>query len=363
MTATSSASGRRLSAPIVILSLVAVAAASYWVYQRSIHVYTDDARISADMVLLSSKVSGLIKSMPITEGDLLQKSDLILQLDTRETRLQLEELQAQLGATTASQAESRAEAQMVERQTAGELQAAQSELEAAQANLASASADLNFKESEWHRAGSMREKNLLSQQEWEMARNAFHLAQQAQNASRAEASSAEAALVQARAGRDRLVVLEQVQQRLQYERDRVSHQLARQQVILEERQVLAPDAGIIDQTFVHAGEYLMPGQRIAIMHNPATVSVKANVKETEIRHLQLGQPVEVSVDAYPGRIFAGEVQRIGHAATSQFALLPSTNPSGNFTKVTQRLPVKIRIEQEGQLLKPGMMVEVSIDIR
>ena len=107
----------------------------------------------------------------------------------------------------------------------------------------------------------------------------------------------------------------------------------------------------------------MPGQRIALIHNPDEVWVKANIKETEIRHLALGQSVDITVDAYPGEAFAGEIVRIGNAATSQFALLPNTNPSGNFTKVTQRLPVKISVSQQGEKLKPGMMVEVAIDIR
>ncbi len=107
----------------------------------------------------------------------------------------------------------------------------------------------------------------------------------------------------------------------------------------------------------------MPGQRIALIHDPEQVWVKANIKETEIRHLQVGQSVKVTVDAYPGRTFAGELVRIGNAATSQFALLPNTNPSGNFTKITQRLPVKIAVQQDGQMLKPGMMAEIAIDIR
>jgi membrane fusion protein (multidrug efflux system) len=170
-------------------------------------------------------------------------------------------------------------------------------------------------------------------------------------------------LAEAQAARDRLAVLEYEQQRLGHDRDRVAHQLGQQKVILAERQVLAQLPGIVDQTFVNAGEYLMPGQRIALVHNPENVWVKANIKETEVRHLNVGQSVKIEVDAYPDKVFSGEVVRIGHAATSQFALLPSTNPSGNFTKVTQRLPIKISLAQEGELLRPGMMVEIAIDIR
>jgi membrane fusion protein (multidrug efflux system) len=348
--------------PLIIV-VVVVLAIAYWVYQRSIHVYTDDARVASDMILITSKVAGLVEALPVTEGDLLEQGALIVQLDSRETRLRLAELQAQLNATESSIAQSKAEIIMVERQTTGQLQAAQSQLRAAEANLASATSDLQFKESEWNSSNTLRDKNLLSQQDWEKARNALRVAEQMQNANRARVASAQAKLVEAQAARDRLAVLEQSRQRLMHERDRVSHQLGRQGVTLEERQIVARQRGIVDQTFIHEGEFLLPGQRIAIMHDPRNVWVKANIKETEVRHLQVGQKVEVSVDAYPDKTFAGEVERIGNAATSQFALLPSTNPSGNFTKVTQRLPVKIRVAQEDELLKPGMMVEVAIDIR
>ncbi|HNF75037.1 MAG TPA: HlyD family secretion protein, partial [Pseudomonadales bacterium] len=82
----------------------------------------------------------------------------------------------------------------------------------------------------------------------------------------------------------------------------------------------------------------------------------------EVQKIRQGQPVIITVDAYPGRTFSGKVLLVGSAATSQFALIPSPNPSGNFTKITQRIPVKISVEQQDGLLKPGMMVEVDIDV-
>src|SRR5690606_7083911 len=95
---------------------------------------------------------------------------------------------------------------------------------------------------------------------------------------------------------------------------------------------------------------------------PDTIWVDANVKETDFGQVKVGAPVSISVDAYPDIEFTGEVVRLGHAATSQFALLPSPNPSGNFTKITQRLPIRVAIEQREDLLRPGMMVELSIDV-
>ncbi len=351
---------RRRKPILIVLGLAAVVGASYWIYQRSTHVYTDDARIASDLVVISSKVAGRIEQLTIKEGSQLRSGDLVAQLDDRDTELRLEELGSQLLATEASLAQGEAEINMVERQTSGSVQAAQSQLAASQANLASAQADLQLKSAEWERSQSLRERGILSQQGWEEARSAFQVAEQNQIRASAQVASAEARLVEANANRDRLEVLKQQQQRLRHDRERMRLQHARQQVALDERSINSPLDGIVDQTFVKAGEYLMPGQRIALVHNPEDVWVKANIKETEIRHLQLGQRVEVSVDAYPDRVFEGELVRIGNAATSQFALLPSTNPSGNFTKITQRLPVKIAVQQEQQMLKPGMMVEIAI---
>jgi len=99
---------------------------------------------------------------------------------------------------------------------------------------------------------------------------------------------------------------------------------------------------------------------LVLGHDPARVWGEANIKETSIRSLNVGQPVDIRVDAYPGEVFKGQVQIVGSAATSQFALLPTPNPSGNFTKITQRLPIRISIENPDERLRPGMMVEVKI---
>jgi len=95
-----------------------------------------------------------------------------------------------------------------------------------------------------------------------------------------------------------------------------------------------------------------------MLHDPARLRIDANVKETDIRHFKPGLHVEVTADAYPDRSFEGIVDRISGAATSEFALLPNPNPSGNFTKISQRIPIRITVPQPREWLKPGMMVEV-----
>ena len=130
-----------------------------------------------------------------------------------------------------------------------------------------------------------------------------------------------------------------------------------------QQRVLGTGAQLVDRVFVEEGEYVTPGQRLLLVHDPKKVWIDANVKETDIRKVKIGQTVDVTVDAFPDKKFAGKVTAIGNAATSEFALLPTPNPSGNFTKITQRLRVRVAIDQEQNLLRPGMMVEVFIDVR
>ena len=149
---------------------------------------------------------------------------------------------------------------------------------------------------------------------------------------------------------------------LEFRKAEVRARIERQRIDLADRVVVSPLQGVVSRVFVEVGEYVQPGQRIALVHDPRNIYVEANVRETDIRRLFVDQAVRVEVDAYPDLSFEGRIEMIGAAATSEFALLPNPNPSGNFTKVTQRLPVRISIDQLEGLLRPGMMVEVFIRI-
>lgn len=186
----------------------------------------------------------------------------------------------------------------------------------------------------------------------------------------------EARLDAARAGRGRLAaertliderarldVLDREIDALGHREAELRSRIEQQRLDVADRTIRSPIDGVVDRVFAQAGEYVRPGQRLAIVHDPKRVWIEANVKETQIRKLAAGQPAEVRVDAYPGKVLRGRVRSIGSATTGSFALLPSPNPSGNFTKITQRIPVRIDVERSGERLAPGMMVEVRIDVR
>ena len=348
---------------ISVFLIIALFGAGNWIYKRFTHVYTDDARVSADMIDISSKVSGWIVDFPVSSGDILQQGEMIAMIDSRATTLKLQELDANVAAMTADYQGQQAEIKMVEKQTSGALQAASSQLNEAQAALSSANSELEFRASEWKRSQTLRNKSIISLQDYESAQTSYRKAKQAREVAIGNVAQARAKLIESEANQSRLLVMERNLAKFQFQRDSLHAQLERERIDLSDRRITAPSHGIVDRVFVDNGEYVQPGQRLAILHNPEKIWVSANIKETEIRHIEVGQRVVVSVDAYPDLEFIGKVAKIGHAATSQFSLLPSTNPSGNFTKITQRLSIKIELEQQGSLLKPGMMAEVAIDVR
>ena len=348
---------------ILALALAAGVVFAWWLYQRWTHVYTEDARVATHMIEVSTRAAGQVETFAVGQGSRLEPGALIAQIDDRAARLTLAELEATQQALASQRERIAAQIDMVDRETGGKLRAARSQYDAAIASRGSAQSDLEFKKGEWDRAESLVKRQIISRQQWENARNAWQQSEQMFQRASAEAESARAMVAEAEASQSQIQVLTSEQRALEHEGERISASVARQKVAINELRVTATRGGVVDQTFVHAGEYVVPGQRLLLMHDPADIWVDANIKETEIRHLEPGDPVKIRVDAYPDRDFAGEVKLIGNAATSQFSLLPSSNASGNFTKVTQRLPVRISIAQSEELLRPGMMVEVAIEVR
>ena len=358
-----SSEGRSRRHIMLPAGLILAVLVGWWLYQRWTHVSTEDARIASSMIEISSSTSGLLMEFPISSGDALTPGDLIAQLDDRSARLELQELGAQSDVLDSGMDSVRSRIEMTDVDSGGKLQAAKSKLTATLASLASAESDLEFNRNEMERAESLKERQIIPAQQWENARNAFRQSEQQYQRASAEVESARAAVTAASAGLTQLQVLANELSGLAHEKERLALAMERKRVQIDDMRIEATRTGVVDQTFVEAGEYIVPGQRIALMHDPSDIWVNANIKETEFRHVKPGLPVSISVDAFPDQAFAGEVLKVGDSATSQYSLLPNTSPSANFTKVTQRLPVKISVDAPPGLLRPGMMVEVAIEIR
>ena len=129
----------------------------------------------------------------------------------------------------------------------------------------------------------------------------------------------------------------------------------------QETTIVSPIRGVISKRLAEEGQMVQPGQPILVVNDPGDKWVVANIEETKVRRVRKEAKVNIEADAFPGKSFDGKVESIGAAALSEFALLPSDNPSGNFIKITHRLPVRILVKDPENLLKPGMMVVVTIE--
>lgn len=345
-----------------IFLLAGVAALGHWLVNRWSYVHVDDSRIAADVITLSSEVSGRVTAIPVLAGDRVSRGDLLVRIESRQAELLVQQTDAEMTRIEAGQSELRTQQAKVRSELDSRGAAARAQLEAAEAEQRAAQAALDSARSDYERLRSLRAQGMVSAQALEAGRARFLTAQEQELRGGAGVRVARAGLAVVEAQAREIDVLERRIAVLQAEQRALAARRAQQLVDLGQREIRAAFGGVIDAKFVDAGEYVSPGTRLLMYHDPGTVWVDANVKETDFRKLKIGARATVTVDAYPGRAFEGEVARLGEAATSQFALLPSPNPSGNFTKVTQRLPVRIALAQDGSLLRPGMMVEVQIDV-
>ena len=346
-----------------LLLLAAVAYGGREVHLRLTHVYEYDARVTADIVTVSSRAEGWIVDLVVREGQRVEAGQTLVKIDDRAAKLRVDGLRAQIEGVRVERARLRAERKLDQNQADAAMRTRTSTIMVREKALAALQADLDFARLELDRSRTLFASKVVNERQLQMAQAAVTKFEIQILQLQAEHEQAEGSLGEARVGHDRLGVIDAQIEALTHQVAVLAAQMRQQQVDVEDRTIKSPIPAVIDRTFTLPGEYVAAGQRILLLHNPDEVWVEANIKETQVGKLKIGQTVRVSVDAYPNDTFVGRVARIGSATTARFALLPTPNPSGNFTKITQRVPVKIDIVQMPKPLTPGMVVEVDIDIR
>ncbi|MFT5449416.1 MAG: membrane fusion protein (multidrug efflux system) [Gammaproteobacteria bacterium] len=347
---------------ILLLIIVGGSFAALEVRERMIFVDETDARMVGELITISSRVSGWLGKVSVRAGDTIKVGQVLARVDARESRLLVRELNSRAEGADAERRRMLAERDLIDLQTRSRLETQQSTASAAQATVAALDAQLELANSELVRSESLFTKRVIAKQQLDQARaNAARIAGE-HRAAVAEYQEAIARLQEARADQSRLKVIDEELEMLTHRRDGLMAKLAQQQLDLEDRIIRSTIDGVVDKTFVEPGEFVRQGQRLMVVHDPGTIWVEVNIKETQIARLRPGDLVQVTVDAYPDAKLGGRVESIGTSTTATYALLPNPNPSGNFTKVTQRLPVRITLDKADRRLHPGMMVEVRIDV-
>ena len=353
----------RLRLMLLIGGVVVVAGLVFgWMHLRAGRVSTNDARIAAHVVAVSSEVSGRVVDLQVRAGQRVRAGQLLARIDPADSRLALERIDAEIARIEAQQTQLRAQQAAVLRRLGEQLGVSTAGVSQAEADALARQAELTVARSAFERSRALLERGLVAQSRFDEDQARLRAAEQ--NAARAEAQLAgsRAQVGVTRAGSSEVEVLEAQIAALEAQKEGLQAQRGQQNLDLGRREIRAAFDGIVDQTFVDPGEFVVAGTRLLMYHNPTQIWIDANIRETEVRKVSVGAPARVRIDAYPGEVFEARVSYVGGAATSQFALLPNPNPSGNFTKVTQRIPIRLEIAQQEGRLRPGMMVEAMIDV-
>jgi membrane fusion protein, multidrug efflux system len=290
---------KRVIIPLFLLLIAVIAGVAIWYMQKYSSIATDDAFVEAYRATVSSKILGRITLLKYDEGDTVRAGDTLMKLDDADLRAQLAKAEASLRLIT----------RMVE---------------ISSVNKAKALDDYNRTEKQF-------QGQIVSQEQFNHAENARKLAEAQIDRDQAQVAAAKADLAI------------------------VNTQLAN-------TVIAAPFSGIIAKRWVLAQDVVSPGQAVYSMFDNKHVWITANYEETKLRSIRPGMRVEISIDAFPGQQIFGKVESIGRSTGSEFSLIPASNASGNFTKVTQRVPVKIAIESSPAAvsLLPGLSAYVRI---
>jgi membrane fusion protein (multidrug efflux system) len=336
----------RLGAFLLAVAIVVVVAIGWSRWEgRAIHQVTDDAYLQADIVPISSKVAGYVREVPVQDYERVSAGQLLAQIEDQDYR-------AAVAQGTGNVAAARAQLQVL---------TAQRGLQAANVNAASAVVESSLAALDQAGKDVARQHALLDSgsgsvdsTEHAETRRAELQAQLAQNRAQVEAAARQVEVLTAQLAQAQATLAAQ----------EASLNLA--SINLAYTRILAPQDGVIAQRQVRPGQYLGVGGQVTILTPLPHVWVIANYRETQLTHVEVGQPAAITVDTFPGHTLKGHVLALAPASGSQFTLLPPDNATGNFTKVVQRIPVKIAIDDADGLadrLRPGMSVIASIDTK
>jgi membrane fusion protein (multidrug efflux system) len=339
----------RVRLALLVGAIAIVAAGLLWYFDRETRgkymQSTDNAYVSADSVVVAPKIAGYVERVLVTENQAVRQGQPLAELDPREYRAQTQQITSQIEAATASTETTRS--QIAEQQAA---------IAQAQAQLGSARAEAVFA------AQQVERYQPLAASGAEPRERLAQLQTQARQA-RERVDAAEAGLL---AAQRRIGTLGAQVRQAQSQAEAARAQLAAARVNVESTLLRAAIDGRVGDLAVRVGQFVQPGTRMMTLVPVDRLFIEANFKETQLGLMRIGQPVRIEVDALPGIELTGRVASFAPGTGAQFSVLPPQNATGNFTKIVQRVPVRIAIEappEVRRLLVPGMSVEATVDTR
>lgn len=333
---------------ILVAILALVWGAQKWMYGRA-HESTDDAAVDGHIIPVVAKVGGYVSKVTVAENDHVNEGQLLVQLDTAELAVKLAQADADLAAARAA-----AGGPGVTGQAEAQVQTATGQQGALQAQVTAARVEVGRTQDDLRRMQELAGKQIISQQALNAAKGRALSAEAALAAAQRQAAAASGTVSGAQAGTRaataRLEAMEAAR--------------ANAALQLSYTRITAPETGTVSRKTIEVGQLVQPAQQLMSIVADTGAWVTANFKETQLATMKVGQTAEIDIDAYSGCNATGKVQSISGATGSKFSLLPPENATGNFTKVVQRIPVRIAVTRgcgPNRPLRPGMSVSAHVN--
>ncbi|SHK07422.1 HlyD family secretion protein [Hymenobacter psychrotolerans] len=336
----------RSKRPIILIVLALVLLiGGYFGWQRyqfgQTHEETDDAQVEGDIYPILPRVSGPVLEVKVDDNQSVKKGDILLTVDPADYQQRVNAAEAALAAAQANVVAARAA-----------VGTAQANVSTAQATIGVSDANQARLQKDLKRSEFLRKEDIIPQSEYDAVQANLKSTSAQRNTAQQQV---QVARQQVEAARQQVAVAEAVVKQRQADLDNAKLQLSY-------TTIAAPVNGFVSKKSVQPGQLVGPNQQLMGIVASEKTWVVANFKETQLANMKVGQPVEVEVDAYPNREFAGHIESLSAATGARFALLPPDNASGNFVKVTQRVPVKIVLDKVDpeHPLRAGMSVVATV---
>lgn len=352
---------------LIVLIVLAVGGYVYWDVVLNKVVTTEDARIEGDMIDVAPKVPGQITEVQIHEGEVVHKGQVLFRLDDQDLVAKVDAAKAAVRAAQSAVPVAEAGVKTAQAQLDKALHGPRpQQIKSAEAAVHQLESRLRLAQKEVNRIQKLVDAEVATPERLERVQSQFEVAQNGLKEAKEKLAmlTSGTRLEDIESARAQLELAKARVQSAQAQVDTAQAGLAQANLALDHSRVRAPFTGVIAKVWHQTGEQVSPASPVVTVVDPQTIRVGANIEETSLDEVSVGDKVDMEVDAFPGVTLHGQVDAIVNATKSQFSLMPSEGTSGAFIKVTQRVPLRIKLdklpERSGKLLTPGLSVVASI---
>ncbi len=346
----------------ILLLLIFLPLGWKWLSYQFTHATTNNAFVESDLISVSPLVSGHLKEILVDESDLVKKGQLMAIIDEKDYLAQVKLKMSELDKVERDLSTLKTTLERTRREVEEEIVLARQGIMEGQEALKRAEANGKKIEMDYERFKKLIERKVIAQSRFDAVEAQYTTSRAFIRSAEIMVRTRKIQLKRTLIGRQRVEELEKKVLALKAAKETAQKALEVVELNLEHTRIKSPISGIVAKKFIYEGDFISPGFPVFSIYDHDNIYITANLEEVKMEGVRLGQRVDIKADAYPRIDFEGKVIRIGAASIAKFALIPRDMSAGEFTKVVQRIPIKISVEDPERFLRPGFSVTTSIEL-